>query len=718
MVVFVAFSGSTELPYSSRPRQLLTWIGAMQPGLVWAIGFLACAALRPGRAYLSAALWGLLLTASFVAWGRLVRLALRDDRRLGWAFDGSVGMALTLAAFGVLACARLVSVPAILIWAAAGPLLDAGLRLRAAWAPATAPAPDEWRAATLRSPAAELLVRPPPLMYAAGIALIWTMAALHYCFSVTDATFNLWDDNMAYRSFVRQFLDTGTLYEPFSYRRVAAYGGASLLQAMVLAFTDRDRIHISDNGIALLLTVGLLTSYRAGPRRTVRAGILAAAMLLFTLTTERHNLGGQFTGVALFLALFRLFDDADFQASSARANAVVIGLLTAAVCTQRQNYMAAVAGLVVFYYLLRVAGKERPAWRAWLRQGAFAGLATVVFLLPWAVLGFINARTALYPLMGGNVNRIFGAVGRVPFKDEVNWSLWLLFRYKAIPSIALLFLAAALVPFVRRTRALHAFLIATTFAFVLMMHYFRTFADAESINRYLFAFTVAFSLAAVLRTFREGARSGRVHTALAATAFAAVAVGVHIVGARDKLLEIYQQRVDAAAQIFDRRGARNPDDVRLENLYSRLQASVPPGEPILATLDHTFYLDGRRNPIYNYDHPGVIGPRGGPPVFDGPEAFVAYLRSVGVRYIAYVFGESSPEYKRSQWQGPRSDGRQGIWLQVQARFLLNFFDTVTELSASRRVVFKEGEIRVLDLATPAAPAEPSPSPADRQSITP
>jgi hypothetical protein len=333
-------------------------------------------------------------------------------------------------------------------------------------------------------------------------------------------------------------------------------------------------------------------------------------------------------------------------------------------------------------------------------------------LLPWAVLAFANARTALYPLMSGNVNRGFGAVGKVPIADELKWTLWLLLRFKPIASISLFFLAAAMVPFVRRARALHAFLLASTFAFVLMMHYFRTFADAESILRYLFAFMLAFCLASVLRTFREAARTGRAHAALAAVAFAAVAVGTQILGSREKMLELYSQRIDAAAQLADRRGAAEPAEQARADFYRRLQASVPPGEPILATLDHTYHLDGRRNRIYNYDHPGVIGPRGGPPVFQGPEAFANYLRSVGVRYIAYVFGPSSPEYKLSQWEGARIDGRQGIWLQVQARFELDFFSTITALAASRRSVFHEGEVRVLDLATAATPpVDVAPAPA-------
>ncbi len=40
-------------------------------------------------------------------------------------------------------------------------------------------------------------------------------------------------------------------------------------------------------------------------------------------------------------------------------------------------------------------------------------------------------------------------------------------------------------------------------------------------------------------------------------------------------------------------------------------------------LDHSYLLDGRRNHIFNYDHPGTMGPHGGPPAFKGPEALAA-----------------------------------------------------------------------------------------------
>ena len=150
--------------------------------------------------------------------------------------------------------------------------------------------------------------------------------------------------------------------------------------------------------------------------------------MLVTLPYEVHDLGGQITGCALFLALFRLLDDSSFVVRPARANAVLVGLLAAAICTQRQNYLAAAVGVVAFFYLLRAAYLGRSERRLWLRQGAMAGAATIACLLPWCALAFATTRTAFYPLMNGNVNRAFGVVGMVAFADELKWMLWLLFR--------------------------------------------------------------------------------------------------------------------------------------------------------------------------------------------------------------------------------------------------------------------------------------------------
>ena len=72
MLESVANHQLTESPDTSKRSRLLAKIGAFGPAAVWLAGFAASAALRPNHASLSAALWGLLLLGSFVAWGRLV----------------------------------------------------------------------------------------------------------------------------------------------------------------------------------------------------------------------------------------------------------------------------------------------------------------------------------------------------------------------------------------------------------------------------------------------------------------------------------------------------------------------------------------------------------------------------------------------------------------------------------------------------------------------
>jgi hypothetical protein len=650
------------------------------------------------RPVAAASLWGLLLLASFTSWGR-VGTGLLGYAGLGWGFDAAVGMAGTIFLFGVLACARLASTPLIVAWSAAGPLALGLVRARAtAQAPPIEPA---LLAERLRA----WLRRPRPLAFGAAIVALYAMAALQYLHSAADVSFNTWDDDMAYRSFARDFLDTGTLYQPFSYRRIGAYGGQSLLHAMVLALSDRDRLHLVDDGLCLVMVLGLVTGYRAVSRGSGRPAILVAGWLAMALPYTPHNTASAISGVVFFLALFRLFDDPRFESARPGQNALLVGLFVAAVCTLRQNYLSAAVLFVAAVYLGLVAypGRTRPRGE-WLRQGLLAGGAAVAFLTPWMALSFRAARTALYPLMKGDVRPDFGVVGRVSWVEGLRWALHNLFVFKPIGSIALFFVAAVALPTSRRSRALHAFVVCNALSFAMMMYVFQNFDDWESIGRYYFAFSVAFCIAATLRCLGDASTRGTNARALVSAALATAAVGIHFVDAKDTLEGLYSNRIAALAAVFTQGPTPLSND---DALYGRIQASVPPGAPILVVLDHTQLLDGRRNPLFLYDHPGAMGPPPGPPCFGGPEAFAMYLRSVGVRYVAYQVGPSSQEYNADIWRARAAAivppaGRDHAFYKNQARFELDFFETIKALGATRRSLFHEGDIRVLDLESPAA----------------
>ena len=683
-------------------RQTARTVVALAPAVAWLVACRQCRAMHETRAYMAAALWGLLLLASFVSWGASAASLLYKKKALGWGFHATVGMGLTLTVFGALACLHLVSVNAIVVWSALGPLVWGIARtLRSAPLLQTSPLrlpTFAWCARWVRCH----LLRPRPLVFLFGLAVLYAMAALQYAESVTNTSFNPWDDEGSYRAFARQFLDTGTLYQPFSYRRIGAYGGQSLLHAMVLALTDRDRLHIVDNGLCALVMLGLVTGYRTRPRWAAYGGALAAGLLAMTLPHTPHNTGSELSGVVFFLALFRLFDDPHFESAPLRSNAILAGLLAAGACTLRQNYLSAAITFVALVYVALVLFPGMKRRVVWIRQGAATAGATLLFLAPWLILSLVTARTAFYPIIKGNMRADFGVVGRVSWDEGLRWALLNLFTFKPISTLALLFLAAFMLPFTRRNRASHAFMLCNVVAFALMMHFFQNFDDAASIARYYFAFTVAFGIAATLGALGAVSSAPLRGGAVGAVAIAMSAVGMQFANQKETLLNLEFGRISALRELLFQRGpapAQGQDD-----LYQRLQESVPRNAPLLAMLDHTYYLDGRRNALRLYDHPGAMGPPPGPPCFQGPEAFARYMHSMGIRYVAYQLGPSSVEYTWDMWRRRMSaeqpPNTRGGFYKNQARFELDFFDVLTALTSSRRSLFNEGDIRVLDLESP------------------
>jgi hypothetical protein len=677
---------------SARLRARLPWL---LPGAIWFVWLGVQQNFAHDRAFAAAALWGLLIMASFVAWGATLCRLLPGLPRLDWALQGVIGMSFGMSFFAFLACFRLVGVATIVGFCALGPIV-----LGVLGAVRVTAAETQRRAGRfgLRARVTAALARPRALVFLVAVGVLYVMALLHYVGAVADTAYNVWDDEMAYRSFARQFLDTGTLMEPFSFRRVGSHGGQSLLHAMVLALASRDCLHVVDNGIAVLLLLGLIVGYRGGPTYATRGAILAAGLLAMALPHVPHNLGSEISGVVFFLALFRVIDDPRLEQAPARSTAILLGLIAAGVCTLRQTYMVAAAVFVGLAYLARVlypAGRSRSErWRELFLVGA----ATLVFLFPWLVISARCLGTPLYPVIRGNLRPDFGMVGKVELGESLRWALANLLVFKPVTTIGVLFLAAVMLPFGRSSRALHALAGACVCAFALMMHFFQAFHESDSINRYYLAFTVAFCFAAVLRVVTEGARSTR---ATGAAAAAVLAVGVHFLSTKDAVLDLYFGRITAATEVLFARAGRTIIRPEFETVYRRLQAAVPAGAPLLVTLDHTYLLDGKRNTLYNYDHPGAIGPDGGPPDFKGPEAFASYLKRVGIRYIAFQVGPSSPEYSPAMWEQRRTlslapNGR-GAFYQNQARFELDFFHTVTALEQTRRSLFHSGELHVLDL---------------------
>jgi hypothetical protein len=365
----------------------------------------------------------------------------------------------------------------------------------------------------------------------------------------------------------------------------------------------------------------------------------------------------------------------------------------------RQSYLPSAGATVAVYFLLRLRSPaERPAL---LRQMARVGAATFVALLPWMLTSFANARTFLYPLMTGNTNPGWGLLGKVNGWEEDRWFLINTFYFEPVRTIVFFVLAGCLLRATRRTDAIRAQLFGALIGFALLVHSFQASIYYDSIERYYFAFLVAYVLAVTLFTTRgKLTRLGRALPAV----LVVIALVLHIYESRENLLKTYTGWVTGAEQW---RTTRNPDRGRAVDasraLYARVQNAVPRGARMVVMVDYPYLFDFRRNDILNFDQPGAVSPQPHVPYFKGPEALVPYFRQLGLRYLVFNIGNSSPEYNYSTWKNRLAEniapGARGGMYKSIARFYLDIFDNFLALTESRKVLLHEGELWVLDLGT-------------------
>ena len=458
---------------------------------------------------LFAIFWGAALVLSFAGWGAALLRLLRFRKEVDGGLAAGLGLALTVAAFGLGNLAGALSRGAALAWVAAG--LGAFVL----------------RIVRNGTPGGSGTV--PAAMPAAAALLVALLALFHVAGSVDGRVFDgssyrpfdPHDDPQAYLAFPLKMLEAGGLgADPFDARRLVVLGGQSALQALVVPALPSRATHLLDAGAGLLVSLWvLLGAVRAAglPRR------LAALPLLFFLLLPslpaRGNTTALLTGVALLFSLFRIVDEEPFSGEAFARGAVPAGLVLAALVALKSTFLPA-AALFGGAALLASPADERR--RRFVEAAASGGWA-LVFLFPWMVSLQLSSGTFFFPLLGaGNQNVAWGSVPGLP--APATWgergALALRSLRAAIPVALLLPLA-----YVRSRRP--AVLALGLVAFALPAVYRLTgdpFLD-RSLSRYYFpafAWAVSLLLVAALR----GPAPHGVTARLAGAAAIAAAAGV------------------------------------------------------------------------------------------------------------------------------------------------------------------------------------------------
>ncbi len=613
-------------------------------------------------------IWGLAVVTAFIGWGGTAhRLAARNViEQPDWGLLAGWGMAVTVFIGGLLNVAALVSPGAV-----AGIIVIGNLLLGAA---------------LIRRPPGWPRVRGWGLLLA-GIILIPLIT--RYGAAVSYQALSCSDDDIAYFPFVARMLDTGTLLDPYSLRRLAGHGGQTFLQSLSVAVGSENNAYLVDRGTSVIVCFALAVGFFRSRGGLDPPAHVIALLLVVLLPLPMLNSASHMTGLALFLTLFRTLDAGENAGhpDTPYRYLWLTGLVIAAAASLRAHYVAAAALAVVAYW-----GLSAFSTRQRMRQHATAlihtGLAGLVGLLPWMVVLWRSSGTPLYPLLRGNHRPEYENYA-APL--DLGGQLEFLGSVLISPGIALFAVPVILYALRRPSRA-GLSLYASALITVLILAWVFTYSDAENIHRYAAPFLNAAFIATTV-VFIQSIRQSLPATGADGRKRR---WGDIILGGAVVLLLPVMVNKDVA-RLAEHWGRDALNDAS-RAIYRTFQDAVPAGAGLFAVVSHPYALDYRRNPIAAVDIPGAVSPDPGMPFFKGPDALRTYLKAQGLSYILHrdFARPGGCLYDRRLWTHNQtgSQYREG---RFQARYYLDLMDNLDALVTSEIVIRKDQDLTLLEL---------------------
>jgi hypothetical protein len=632
--------------------------------------------------------WIALLLVSFAGWGTLAARVSGAESLRGF-IRVALGMAALIAVAGFFLAAHLLFFPVLVALVVIGAtaelwrLGEAALRLGPT-------APPRLRALVRldRLPLGELA-------YLVAAAVVLFVALLRVIGSAR-AILSWWnaDDSPAYWAFIRELTQRGSFDQAFSFRRMVAFGGQTVLQAVTCLGLPVRSANVFDVGICPLVLVGIVLQVG---RARLRWLAIAAGLLVAFLPTSALNSASNFSGSLLLVVVYftlRLAAD-----ESPRRGGALAGLAAAALCTLRHSFIPACGALLAVAALVHFAEPGPKTRRERLAFVVAAAIAFAITIAPWSLASLIASHTPLFPLIkgtyrGGGVD--LGAdgakwlAGLKGILDDPAPAPQLLVAFAAILALGPRLSRAALIP-----------LALGTLACTLLL------AKAAPLNpgddvRYLAAPWIG-----LLVAFYCEALTGPGGSETAARE----ALPVGVVAIALVALQLAPALSTGLGATFENDGVRVSWPGWETEKASRaaalsLQAAIPPGRKVLAGCDEVYHYDFGRNKLLLIDLPNVASPFPLPGEKATPaeyEKAIAELRRRGIGYLLFTNPDASHAmYSAPRWASFRDDGYRTHELLVP-RFLA-WAGFVKYVMAHRRLLATAGIDGVADLGAPNRPA--------------
>jgi hypothetical protein len=642
--------------------------------------------------------WFVTLVCMLAGYGALVERVVGVEVDLGLRMTWGAAVYLALAGLGY--AAGVLVHPVILVLIALGliPYL---------WRQWTTPRPallGAWDGLPM------LRARP---MVTAYFALIAVVAAINVADGIAEVQGNTYDDDVVYTPLVKRTLDVGDIDDPFSFRRISAYGGQTALGALAAARGTLANIYLPDAAlfqfVMFALVIGAILRRRtetgdgAGPDGPpidlVVVGLFLLNLVILPNTTI--NTGSYWTGTVMFYGLYRTLVLTAPPGAPLKRLFVLVGAVAGATCSLRQNFIPVAVMIPVIVLVTRLGRSPRAAFRSERVLWLATMIGGAVLLIPYCIASYRSNLTFLYPLWPGTFNTNIPTTPTLQTGwQEIQFWFRIILEPEPVRTMVMLLPVIFVARDLRPGKPFTALTIAAIVGFVLLVHAF-TLSDARTMWRYAFAYTTPLFFVIVVEGGAAGLRRdadlrGPIQVPLVGRLVILASLLIQIALSARGITRRYELLADDF-QAAMATSAHPREELELPLVYGALQAAVPAGKTIAVAVDEPFYLDYARNPIMNLDTPGFASPKPGMPFFQGPEPIAAYLLGQDIRYLGFVRGAFSRYQFRREFWLRRIYLDTEFW-RIQGAYAVDCLDNFEALAASRKVLYERDGIVMIDLA--------------------
>jgi hypothetical protein len=624
--------------------------------------------------FVEALLWCALLFLSIAGYGALL-LRLFNIRSPSITLAATSGFALVIFLGGCLNLLHLITAPILIALTILGLLAAILLRItiNETSTPASLPLPEK------TSWASSLV---PLLLIMTAVVFIIRIAA-----TVHTQSYQASDDYNFYLAAPAKMLQLHHYAaDPFSERRVmSSIGGNYFLQTLVLATLPLTDVQMADRALGLLLLAflafALPSEFRLSPPQRA-----VFALLVFTTPQLVFNLTFVLLPSALFFSLVYVAAHRKLLAENSTLQALLLGAITGVIATTKSTYLP---HGVIFVACFALFQARRRGLSSGTKTLLLAALSCLIVMAPWMIANHATSGTWFYPSLGKGYQ--YSTYGLYPAPSGAGLSIIL---HKVVPFCAPLGLLLVLEWFLGDRDEQGEAILSLSAAALCATLLVGIGTGGDSVRRYNYPCIIpAMLLLYIVFSRRRNTFPGSRRWPILQTITILFISYTAITTWRNKFTNEYDQ-----IPIGLKAGLRDTPIVpaSVSDEYASVQRAIPTDAGTIATVTNSFLFDYRTNPISIADYPGAASlPPGWPSRGDG-NALAEYLLAHNLRYLVCSYADFvglDQEAVKVLHDPSRTQ-----WIRSEQAIILRSHQQYAELAKSRRHLYDDGQIYVLDLA--------------------